>query len=140
MTTENTDKGQTPAEADSQGRCALAICSASVLRDFNAWRRDECDFIEPPHSANRIGEAIDDAVKSLAPWQTRETAPQNRTRVLATHVGVYEPTTGSISGGRFFPDGGSGSEPFTHWMLLPDLPNSDSRTPRSISDRATDTP
>lgn len=39
--------------------------SVSVLRDFNKWRRDQCDFIEPPHSAQRIGEAIDDAVREL---------------------------------------------------------------------------
>ena len=30
MTTENTDKGQTPAEADSQGHCALGDGSAAA--------------------------------------------------------------------------------------------------------------
>lgn len=123
MNTESDKQPATTAEADSQGHCALAICSASVLRDFNAWRRNECDYIEPPHSAKRIGEAIDDAVKALAPWQAKETAPKTRTRVLAAYVGVYEPCVGSMSDGRFYPDGQCGSEPFTHWMLLPALPN-----------------
>ena len=31
MTTENTDKGQTPAEADSQGHCALGDGSAPAF-------------------------------------------------------------------------------------------------------------
>ena len=36
MTTENTDKGQAPAEADSQGHCALSDGSASGLREMGA--------------------------------------------------------------------------------------------------------
>lgn len=39
--------------------------SADVLRDFNAWRRNENDYVEPPHPAKRIGEAIDEAVEAL---------------------------------------------------------------------------
>ena len=54
-------------------------------------------------------------------WQDKSNAPIERTRVLATYLGVYEPCVGSISDSRFYPDGQSGSEPFTHWMPLPTL-------------------
>lgn len=54
-------------------------------------------------------------------WQDKSNAPIERTRVLATCLGVYEPCVGSISDSRFYPDGQSGSEPFTHWMPLPTL-------------------
>lgn len=67
--------------------------------------------------------AVEDLNKRLMvdPWGTPETAPKNRTRVLAAFVGVYEPITGSISDGRFYPDGMSGSQPFSHWMPLPKI-------------------
>jgi hypothetical protein len=67
--------------------------------------------------------AVEDLNKSmmLDPWKNTEIVPGNGTRVLAQYVGVYNPVTGFISDGRFFPDGQSGSEPFTHWMLISDL-------------------
>ena len=52
-------------------------------------------------------------------WQDKTTAPIERTRVLATHLGVYQPCVGSIHDSRFYPDGQYGAEPFTHWMPLP---------------------
>ena len=42
MTTENTDKGQTPAEADSQGHCALGDGSA-----FERWWHEEGSGMPP---------------------------------------------------------------------------------------------
>lgn len=70
-----------------------------------------------------------DEICNASRWQTPENVPTDRTRVLAAYVGVYEPTTGAIADGRFYPDGGSGSQPFTHWMHLPSVANIQGQTP-----------
>ncbi len=48
------------SKTDGAGSLALNAGSASeILSAFNAWRRSESDFIEPPHRAEVIGNAID---------------------------------------------------------------------------------
>jgi hypothetical protein len=39
--------------------------ASEILSAFNAWRRSESDFIEPPHRAEVIGKAIDVIVDTL---------------------------------------------------------------------------
>ena len=124
MSTENIKTPETKSEPE-QARCAVDAGSASVLRAFNAWRRDECDYIEPPATAQRIGKAIDDAISALEPWREAKEAPEEKTEVLATYVGVYGPCLGNLIGKRFYPyqEHCIGTEPFTHWMRIPTPPN-----------------
>jgi hypothetical protein len=85
----------------------------------------------------RYAENVDERKEEIAAivddesnrWEIPESAPKDRTRVLAAYVGVYEPTTGAIADCRFYPDGCSGSQPFTHWMPLPSVANQALSTP-----------
>jgi len=56
-------------------------------------------------------------------WHEVATAPADCQRVLGAYLGVHGPTLGFIAAKRFYPDNGSGSEPITHWMPIPSLPN-----------------
>ena len=39
--------------------------AAQILRDHNKWRRDQSGHINIPHSGQKLGQAIDTAVKTL---------------------------------------------------------------------------
>lgn len=47
-------------------QAATPADSATVLREYNVWRRDNTGWTRyPDHTTQQIGEAIDDAIKAL---------------------------------------------------------------------------